>query len=232
MKKAALWAVVFFAAGAAGAGGPAGSEPPRHVDVRGEGLVSAAPDMAVFTAAIETEAPRAAEAQRSADAEAAAVLKALAGFGIKEPDVRTLSYQLLPKEVYKDGQSKRIGYQVASSLEVRVKDLSALGRILDAVLSAGADRIASLEFEVKDREKWMEKARAAAAADARRKAEQLCRELGASLGGPLAISEETTDRPGPVPMMKAMLQESANGFPVAPGESEIRVRLFVSFEIR
>jgi uncharacterized protein YggE len=208
--------------------------PLRRIDVSGSGSVQAPLDVALVTMGAEAEAPETAAAQKEVDRKVSAVLAALERLRIKPPDVRTVSYQVSPKVEYRpDKGPKKEGYRVACSLEAKVKDLKQLGRVFDAVLAAGADTVSGSSFGIAEREKFESEARRKAVADARRRAEELARELGARVGEPLAVSEDYTAvfPPPPMPMAFAMERAGGGAFPTAPGETEVRVTVRVTFAL-
>ena len=81
------------------------------------------------------------EAARAAAAEAmAAILAAVTGAGVARRDVRTTLLSVQPRYDYRDGKAPALtGYDLANVVEVTVRDLGALGAVIDGALTAGAD---------------------------------------------------------------------------------------------
>lgn len=64
----------------------------------------------------------------------------------KKLDVITGSYYVRPNYSYKSEKRNIIDYTVTNSITVKTSDIESLGKIIDAVLSAGADRVSALNF--------------------------------------------------------------------------------------
>ena len=99
---------------------------------------------------------------------------------------------------------------------------------LTAGLANGANRVAGLDFFVKDRAKAQEEALAQAVATARRQAEVAARAAGGQLGGLLEIIINDFERPDPRPMMAmAKMEMDAAGAPteVSAGTSTVSVQV-------
>src|SRR5580765_1563037 len=92
------------------------------------------------------------EPERAAAAEAmAAILAALTGAGVARRDVRTTLLSVQPRYDYRDGKAPALtGYELASTVEVTVRDLGGLAGVVDGALEAGATSLDGLEFRVED----------------------------------------------------------------------------------
>ncbi len=92
---------------------------------------------------------------------------------------------------YTTNEQILIGYRVNNSLSVKVRDLDAVGAIIDGVAEAAGDliRVDSIRFAIEDTKALEEQARAEAVADLHDKAEQLASHAGVALG-PLTLLAE------------------------------------------
>lgn len=224
---------------AAAAGGPPGGPhappgpPPRTVQVGGEGRVSVAPDVAVFSVGVETLGRTVGAATGEATARMKAVLDALAQAGVPARDVRTTRYDVSVERPWKDGKPGPItGYRVSNSAEAKVRDLARLGAVLEKVTAAGSNQVGALQMVRDDPSPQRMQALAQAYADARRKAEALATAAGARLGEPLSIQEAGAVRPMPGPMLMRSAMADAAPVPVAEGELEVSARVEVTFSLR
>ena len=84
-----------------------------------------------------------------------------------------------------------VGYRVRNSASAKIRNLDAVGEIIEEVVDAGGDsiRIEGINFTVEDPKPKMVELRRMAVADARTKAEHLAELAGVSLGELLFISE-------------------------------------------
>ncbi|MEM9170342.1 MAG: SIMPL domain-containing protein, partial [Pseudomonadota bacterium] len=123
------------------------------------------------------------------------------------------------------------GYLATVSVRARVRDLTALGGTLDAVVAAGANRLDGLRFGFANAEGLEDAARADAVADARRKAALMAAAADVSLGPILQLSEggATARPPAPAVQFEAA---RASATPIARGESEIRATARIVYAIK
>lgn len=202
--------------------------------VTAEGSAAAAPDLALVRIGVETRAATAAEAMAENARQAAAVIAAAKARGVADRDVQTANLSIWP--VYDDYRSDRgeaprlVGFQVQNEVTVRLRDLSAAGEALGALVGAGANRMNGIEFGFADDSALRDEARRRAVAEARRKAELYAAAAGVRLGPILSIEEAGGDFT-PRPMMRAAAAMEASAPPVEAGESEITASVRIVWEI-
>ena len=166
------------------------------------------------------------------------VVAALRGEGIEDRHLRTTQVSLQPEYDYSEAGRRLLGYTARNQVEVTVVDLAKLSGTIDAATGAGGDdvRLEGIAFDLSDREAVRQQAREEAMAHARATAEQLARLGGVELGAPIAISETTLDEGGPRPvMMRAVREEAAadaTSTPIEAGETKVRVRVEVRYDVR
>lgn len=219
-------------------GGPA--EPPRAtLTLTGSGEVSVPPDQAIVTSGVITEAPTAREALDANNAAIAEVIAAMKAAGIEAKDIQTSGFSVHPRYTNPrrggDGAHEApriVGYTVNNMVTVRVRDLGALGAVLDQAVSVGANRIGGIDFVVSDADKRLDEARAAAMRDALRKAEIYAGAAGVTLARIQSISESGGYiPPRPRADMMMMRAEPAAAVPVEAGEQTLSVQVHVTWEL-
>lgn len=203
----------------------------REIVVSGEGVATTAPDMATVRIGVSRESRLAGEAMRMTSDAMTGVISLLEKEGIAARDVQTKNVILNPRyQRTNDGQPPRvIGYIAAIDLMVRVRDLAALGGVLDAVISEGANSMNGIFFAVADPGPLETEARRAAVSDARAKAEVLAEAAGVALG-PVVSIHEGGAAPAPGPVMRSMAMEES-AVPIAGGEIDVRSQVTIVFEI-
>jgi uncharacterized protein YggE len=207
----------------------------RTISVTGLGEVTATPDIAHVTVGVRTVAKTARAALSENSTTMAAVLDALRSRGIADRDMRTTNVSLHPRwrtDVKENGTRAQVltGYEATNLLRVTCRDLSKLGELLDALVGAGANDMRGISFDVDDRVKLMDEARAIAVHNARANAELYAREAGVSLGAVLSISEAGVLTP--THRTRAMAEMAvAASVPIAGGEQKISVSISVTFAI-
>ena len=219
---------------------PAGGQ--TGILVSGEGRVSVEPDLAIVNIGVEAQAETVAEARADAAGAMFSVVAAVKGRGLSDADIQTTSFNIWPQyqyeEIERDGRRVNrqvlVGYTVSNSAAIKVRDLSALGPIIDEVAEAGGDftRINGVSFTVEDTKPFMNDLREAAFKEAEAKAGQLADLAGVELGQAMFISEgvATPDVVRSDLAFRAMAMESS-ATPISAGETELRLTISALFGI-
>ena len=126
-----------------------------------------------------------------------------------------------------------VGFAVTNQLTARVRDLAAVGGIIDDVAKAGGDltRFQSVGFSIEDTRPLENQARAAAVADLLTKANQIAALAGVKLGEALFITESGGLTPFAAGERAAFASALAVPTPIAGGEIEVVVTLQAAFDI-
>ncbi len=207
-----------------------------RIHVTGEGEAAVAPDMAILTLTVMRDAETARAALDAANAAMEEVLAAMREAGIEGRDLQTSGLQISPRYVYPQdgqGQPRITGYEVANTLTVRVRDIAAVGTILDEAVTLGVNQGGNIVFTNDDPKGALEEARRAAVADAMARAGTLADAAGVTLGAVTEISE-VSRQPQPIPVAQAAMRmeaADAGSVPVEAGENVYRVEVSVSFSI-
>lgn len=205
--------------------------PARTVGVQGSGMASAVPDIAQVTLGVTTAD---ATAQRAIAANGGAVTRIfdyLKGAGVADTDIQTAGLSVGPR--FRDRRTGEpqapeiTGYVVRNQVRVTVRDLTALGAVLDGVIVAGANEVAGISFDVAERERLSQEALADAVKNARARAQVLAEAAGVTLGPVIEITEGGGGAPRPM-----LARAEASGLPVAPGSLSVGSNVSVLFEIR
>lgn len=159
--------------------------------VSGEAEVEAEPDRARVHFAVETEGETAAAAGQLNAARMNQVMASVREAGQETEGLRveTFGYALQPRygAVQADRSREIVGYTARNTLQVTVDDVDGVGGLIDAALGAGANRVASLVFEVRDPGPYRREALQEAIREARAEAEVMAAALGMELGRPIEV---------------------------------------------
>ncbi len=206
---------------------------PPVLTVTGEGSASAAPDIAVVSLGVVSEAATAKDALAANARDMNAVVDTITGAGIEKKDVATSG--LFVEPVYSDpskdpqGQSTITGYRVSNQVTVRIRDIGKSGPLLDKVISAGANRVNGVSFEIGKSEALRDAAVKAAIVEARRRAELMAEAAGVKLGPIQSISANEGGGP---PVFRAMaMKDAAPASPVLGGTQEIAASATIVYAI-
>lgn len=208
------------------AGSQAGS-----VTVTGIGKAAAAPDMALVTLGVQTEGPDAAGALGANNEKQAAVIAALKAAGIEARDLQTTGLSLDQRMAFPDGQPPQVvGYMASNMVTVRVRDLAALGDLLDKAIGAGATNLNGLQFMHEDDAALRDQARKAAVEDAIHRATLFAEAAGVALG-PVRTITESSMQMQPRPMAMMARDAVAESVPVEAGELGLSAEVTVEFSL-
>ena len=233
MFRRILIAAAFAAAPALAQTAPALWQPVT-LSVSAEGKVDRAPDVADMSAGVMTTAPTATEAMRLNATRMAAVIASLKRLGIADRDVQTSGLNLQPQYRYvQNEEPKLIGYQANNMVNLRVRDLKAMGRSIDALVASGSNQINGPNFRLDEPEPALDAARTEAVSKARQRAELYAKAAGLRVKRILSISEGgASSPPYPMPMVRSagLMKEQADT-PVAAGEVSLTVSVNMVFEL-
>lgn len=202
------------------------------IEVSGQGLVQAEPDLAVVRLGVQTQADTAEAALEANNEQMTAVISATLEAGIEESNITTEGFSLQPVyDTGNNGQSREVtGYQVNNMVRVTVTDLDMLGGLLDTAVAAGSNTVQGIDFQISNQAELEAQAREAAMMDAQAKAEQLTDLAGAELGPVHSIVELGGSGPGPLIVAEQSAADSS--VPIQSGTQTIQASVQVIWEIR
>ena len=206
----------------------------RLITVSASGFAYAAPDRARISSGVAAEAATAREALGANSELMGKVVAGLKEAGIDAKDIQTSNFSVEPRYTNpRDGTPSRIdGYRVSNQVTVLVRDVAALGSLVDKLASLGANQIYGLNFEVSKAETLKDEARKEAVANARRRAELLAAAAGAEVGDVVTISE-SVDHIGPRPMAMARTAEmKMDAPPMEAGTHTLEANITVTWKLK
>lgn len=154
----------------------------RVIKVSGNATVTLAADTATIQLGVNTKKPTVAQAQQENNQLMNAVLQALYGMGLTEKDVITSSFNVYSYTDYTADSQGMLYYEVDNMLSVTIRDLSQIGAVLDAAMSAGANTTYGISFSSTQENEAYQKALTRAVEDAAQKAQVLAAAAGKTLG--------------------------------------------------
>jgi len=200
----------------------------RTITVLGVATVTAQPDEALVTLGVHTQAGSAEAVLNENAAKMQKVLDALRNAGLGDNDLATTSVSLYP--MYgNDGQSVT-GYQADDQIQATIRDLSKVGNVIDAAVSAGANMASGVTFQLSEQNQGQSQALARAIENAKVKADAMAAAAGAAVGEVVTISEATATTPGPYPMY-AGAEDAVAGTPIQPPTLETQVSVTVTWAL-
>ena len=191
------------------------------------------PDVATVSAGVVTQAADANAAMRANATQMDKVMAAIRAAGIAERDIQTSGVNLNPQYKYVDNQAPAItGYQASNTVNLKVRDIAKLGKVLDALVASGANQVNGPGFEIDQPEAAYDEARRGALEKAQARAAMYAKTLGLRVRRIVSISEGGGFQPPmPVPMMAMARGKAEADTAVSPGETTLAANLDVVFEL-
>ncbi|HVI57584.1 MAG TPA: SIMPL domain-containing protein [Luteimonas sp.] len=203
------------------------------LSVSAQAEASRTPDVASLSTGVVTQATDANAALSANATQMNKVMAAIKAAGIAEKDIQTSGISVNPQYKYTENQPPAItGYQASNTVNIKVRDIGKLGKVLDALVASGANQVNGPSFEIDQPEAVYDEARRAALQKAQQRAKMYAESLGMQVRRIVSISEGGGFQPPrPMPMMAAKAFDRAESSPVSPGETTLTANLDVVFEL-
>ncbi len=212
---------------------PQATAPSRTLTLTGEGTVEVSPDIAWVRVGVSTEADQAQEAVEENARRTEQIFQAVRKLGLPEEDIQTGRFELYPKEERdRDGRLIRRFFVVEHRITLTVRDLAQVGQVLDAALTAGANRVYGVTFGVADPQSILQEARVRALQNAFQQAQAAAEAAGVELVRVQTLSFGSVVQPRMQEALAFDMMRAAPEVPVAPGTLEFKATVTVVFEIR
>ncbi|HKX77129.1 MAG TPA: SIMPL domain-containing protein [Novosphingobium sp.] len=199
-------------------------------------VVQSEPDSAQVGAGVQVRAQTASEALRKNAEQMEKVIARLHALGIKAADIQTANFSLNAQYQYRnDGEAPTfLGYDASNQVNVMLRDLTKIGRTLDALVEAGANNVYGPNFMLQKDEAARSAGRKSAFEKARVQGLEYAKMAGFS-GIKLLEVSESYNAMGPVMMAQAVtVSARANGSaktPIEPGMVGTGVNVTVKYEM-
>lgn len=213
---------------------------PLTISVSADGKVSTPPDIATLSFGVATGRQATAKAAiDNVNKSMAKILDAVKKAGIPEKDISTQSFWLNPVYDYNNGMQVPRGFEANQSLSVKVRDLDKVGEVLTAATDAGANQAGGVNFSIDNPDAAQAEARELAIDAAEKKARDLAKSLGMSLGRMTGFNEGGGYAPSPMYMkseaydaMGGATRDVANQVQLPAGEQEVTSYVTLTYELR
>jgi uncharacterized protein YggE len=209
----------------------------RGIVVNGQGRITVVPDIAVFTVGVENTGRTPAQALSENSRAMSSVVEAIKSSGVLEKDVKTQAVNVWPEYDYGKPEEKRelpeiLGYRAENRVTVTIRNIEDVATIMDAAISAGANRLYGLSFTVdEERSKSLkEQVLKAAVLDAVDKAQAIADAIDIKRISPVKVVEGVAYSPPVFRYDVAALEKAAPTTPISPGETEVVASVTVTFD--
>jgi uncharacterized protein YggE len=171
--------------------------PPPYIAASAVGETRVTPDRALVQVTVDSRGESAANAGADNRAKQERVIDAVKATGVASPQIRTAGYRVYPEYAQPErGKAPKVtGYRANNTIQVEVRNVENIGRVIDAALGAGATNIGSVGLYASNTDSARREAVRLAVTKARGEAESAATAAGGTLG---TVIELTID-PGAVP---------------------------------
>ncbi len=197
--------------------------------------VSVAPDIATIGAGVTSEAASATDALRMNSAEMVKVIARIKALGVADKDIQTTGINLNAAYDYDQEARRQVfrGYQASNRVSVILRKIDDAGKVLDALVAAGATDLNGPSFSIENDEPAKDTARKRAIERAQARAQAYADLFGYDRAKVLAISESIEGR-GAMPelaMMRVSTDMAAAAPPVQPGMVSTGISITIKYEL-
>jgi len=203
----------------------------RTITVTGYGSSFGSPDIAYISLGVEVNNPDIATAVNEVDSRMSEVISTLQNEGIAEDDIRTEFYNIYQERNYGPAGAEPTSSTFRASHIIRVtsRNVDQIGNLLSIAISAGANVVNNVSFDISDRGALQAEARSNALVDARDRAEQLASDLGVQISEVVSVREGST---GNIPVEAAMGLGGGGGGGIQGGPLEVTIALTITYAVQ
>jgi uncharacterized protein YggE len=213
----------------------------------GQGQATAVPDQATIDVGVTQNSETITDGQNKVNTQTQKIIDAIKSLGISEKDIKTTNYSVNPNYgsnaviqtmIYPpvpNGGQTITGYTVTQNLEINVKNLANVNKVIDAATKNGANVVGGANFTFSDdlTNKLENNARMQAVSDAKQKAQDLAKAAGIHLGKVVNVVESGNGFPRPMAMKAAAgtgVSDSSVPTNTTPGENSITINVTIYYE--
>lgn len=213
-----------------------------RLTVSAEGTINVPPDKAVLSFAVETVGEKLSDVQEENQKRLAKVLEECRLFNIPSQFIQTTSLNVIPEYpppprrpsdgTLENSIPRIIGYRVVHHVNVEVRNLEVVGKVVDRVLQVGANRFSGIVWGLQNEQPTKLEVLKQASAKAQAKAEALAQALNLKLVRMINVSEGGVSPSPPEGRYRmAMAMDSGGEASVSAGEISIRGTVTLVYEI-
>ena len=227
--------------GLSGLGAHAAEIERGYISVYSEASEEAAPNMAKINLSVETsdkDITKATEANKQAANASIEAVKKLLDTS-KGETIKTTAFNVSPEYSYKGNVRTFVRYNARNSVEVTIKDVSKLGKIISTALNNGANVVSNLSYSLDTNEESCNKLIQKAAKQARARANAAANAMVTSIDGIRSLNAQCTTNDYQRPVYRMSLKNAENamdaaagGVPTEEGTIKIRANVDASFFVK
>jgi uncharacterized protein len=199
------------------------------IKVKGEGEIAVQPDTASVNLGVVTESKELIDAQQQNSIVGNKVIDSLIALGIDRKQIQTFDYRIEPNYDYDQGKQIFRGYKVTHILEVKIDDLSIIGKVVDTAVQNGANYVANVQFTTRYKETYYQQALVMALNNASSKAQTIANTIRVTLNPTPILVTEGTDVIQPFESHQVAFAKGASSTQILPGQLQIKASVAAEY---
>jgi uncharacterized protein YggE len=128
------------------------------IRVTGEGEMAIQPDLASVNLGVITENKALITSQQQNSLEVTKVINSLLELGIPQNQLQTFDYRIESDYDFDQGKQIFRGYKTTHILQVKIEDLSMIGKVVDTAVQNGVNYVSNVQFTAKNKETFYQQA--------------------------------------------------------------------------
>ncbi|KGP71072.1 SIMPL domain-containing protein [Pontibacillus yanchengensis] len=203
----------------------------RILTVTGIGTISATPTIVKIQLGVVTKGEELTKTQQENAQVMNAVIQSLVQMGIPSENIQTVDYYIYPQYDYVDGKQEFKGYQVTHMISVTIEDLEETGAVIDTAVKNGANRVANIQFTIKEPQDLYAEALREALNNCLIKAQTMADTLNLNLDPtPIKVIERVQESPSTYQTLAKSEAVAGVSTKIEPGQLEIIARVEAQFQ--
>ncbi len=205
----------------------------NNITVQGEGKSTLIPNIFTFTISADEIWATTNEVNTVLAIKTNQATDILKRYGVLDKDIQSSNISINQNRVYDGTKSVEKWYRGSHTLTVTVREITNAGKIIDEISTVNGLLIQWGTYDNENEDIALAAARKEAFENAKKKAQELARLAGMTLGKTISINEGAINNyePRMYDMMAKSSSEANTSTTINPGEREITLQLSVVFEI-
>jgi uncharacterized protein len=202
----------------------------NRLKVSGEGEVAVPPDLVSVHLGVITESKELISAQQQNAAIAEKVINNLVSLGVDKQQIQTFDYRIDSEYDFDQGKQTFRGYKISHIFQVKLKDLSLIGKVVDSAVQNGVNYVSNIVFTSSKNELYYQQALAAAIQNAIVKANTITNTLKVTLKPtPIHIEENRVSPIRPFDSVQVSYAKGITPTQIEPGQLVIKASITAEF---
>lgn len=210
-----------------------GLPPKDHlIKVSGEGEMAIQPDSASVNLGVITESKQLIEAQQQNSIDVTKVINSLISLGITKNNIQTFDYRIESDYEYDQGKQVFRGYKITHILQIKLEDLSSVGKVVDTAVQNGVNYVSNVQFTVKNKDAFYKQVLVSAVNNAIEKAKTIAKNLNVTLIPIPSLIIEGGSTAQPIINQSGAFVKASTATQLEPGQIIIKAEVRAEFHFK